>query len=102
VLAFAEHRFQLIGIQRGMEVRPRRTDNTVRGPRVDEIRLLGEVRARIDVPVAGADDMVVASRGARQVVADPRRDGGATGDGEAAAFAEVVLYVDDNEGTGNG
>src|SRR3954465_10476972 len=80
-----------------MELRARRTGNTVRWPGVDEVRVFGEVTARVDVPVARADDIRVRRR--LDVSRDRSCDIGAAGDREAAALAEIVLYVDNDKRT---
>ena len=40
----------------GVELCPVGADHAVRRPAVDEVRVRGEVRRRVDVPVAGGDD----------------------------------------------
>src|SRR5690606_21651297 len=95
--ALAEHR--LDGLQREVrvEVGAGRADHAVRRPRVDEVGLVGEVVARVEVEVAGRHDVVVVGA----VLGDVPGDGGghvrAALDGERAALAEVVLHVDDDQ-----
>src|SRR3954470_18660769 len=80
-----------------MELRTRRTGNAVRRPGVDVVRLLGEVRTGVDVPVAAADNVRVVAAVRADVLGDCTRDRGAAVDSEAPALAEVVLYVDHNK-----
>ncbi len=83
-----------------MEVGAGGADNAVRRPAVHEVGFRGEVRPGIDVMVAGGHHMVVGmgcGSAVGDVTADGRRDLGAAGHGQAAALAEVVLDVDDDE-----
>jgi hypothetical protein len=59
--------------------------------------VLGKVLAWVVVPVGGGDDRGVLVGVAQNVCADPSRDLGATGNGEGATFAEVVLHVDQDQ-----
>ena len=74
----------------------RRAHDAVARTRVDEVRRVGEVGARIDVGVAGGHDEVVGGL-AREVRRDVARRLRAAGDRERPALAEVVLDVDDDQ-----
>ena len=60
--------------------------------------------ARVDVPVLGGHDHVVGAvrSGPADQIGDPGRHLGGAGHGQAAAFAEVVLDVDDQKRPGGG
>src|SRR6185295_8353612 len=81
--------------QRRVELLAGRADDAVRGPTVNEIGRVAEVRARVDVVVLGGHDVVpVAGRHCRGDAGGHRR---AAADRERTALAEVVLHVDDDE-----
>ena len=79
-----------------MEVGARRADHTVRWPGRREVGVVGEVLARIDVEVFGRHDVGVVAGGG-QVFADRAGHHLAADHFQGAAFAEVVLHVDDEE-----
>ncbi len=105
VLALEEDRVERLRVQVGMERLAVGADHTVRRPAVDEIGVVGEMVARVDVVVPGGDHDVVRRglgvlpRPVVQQLADPVRHCCATRDGEASPFAEVVLHVDDDQRT---
>jgi hypothetical protein len=79
-----------------MELRTRGPGHAMPGPGGHEIRVVGEVAARVDVMVPGRHDVRV-----WRVLRIPRnlcRDTGPAGHLQASPFAEVVLHVDDDEG----
>src|SRR5437879_1251362 len=80
-----------------MELGSGRPDHAVRRPRVDEVRLRGEVRTGIVMRVARRGDLRVVVR--RQQGTDCRRDRRTALDRERAPLAEVVLHVDDDQAT---
>ena len=101
VLSFAEDRVQPVEVESGMELGAWRVRDAMRWPAVDVVGFSGEMLAGLDVPVARADDVRVAVGGTCHVCTDRRCDGRTTPDGQAAAFAEVVLHVDDIERAGH-
>ncbi len=89
------------GLHRGvvelrMEIGARRSDHAVPRPRRREVGLVGEVIAGIDVEVLCRHDVVVTPR-CGQELADRVGHHLAADHFEGAAFAEVVLHVDDQE-----
>src|SRR5262249_20729291 len=97
VFTLREHRLYAIGTEVGVELRPERTDHAVRRPAVHVVRRLAEMRARVDVVVLGGHDMVpVAGLHGRRDGAGHR---GATGHRQRTALAEIVLDVDDDQGS---
>ena len=93
----AEHGLDPRHIQIRVEGGAWRPGDAVRRPRVQIVRLAGEMGAGIDVVVTGGDHMVVFGGVAVQVGADAAGDLRAAGHRQRAAFAEVVLHVDDDE-----
>lgn len=81
----------------GVEVRPRGADAAVRGPAVDEVGGVGEVLARVLVPVGGRDDGGVVGGVGHDVVAHQSSDVGASRHREGPALAEVALEVHEDE-----
>src|SRR6185312_3184425 len=79
-----------------MEVGPVRSDDTMPRPRRREIGIVGEVVAGVDVEVLRRDNVVVAAWRFKEFA---YRMGNrlATDHLQGAAFAEVVLHVDDQE-----
>ena len=77
-----------------MELSTLALSNTMRRPCLDEVGLLGEVRARIYVPVAGRHNRRIPIPVGGHEFGDPPGHRGAPVNGERAAFTEVVLYVD--------
>jgi ribosomal protein S2 len=59
--------------------------------------MVGEVAARVDVIVPGGDDAVVAVAGCGQVLADAAGHRRTAGHRQRAAFAEIVLHVNDDQ-----
>ena len=92
--ALAELRRDRGRIQVRVEVRACRPGDTMPRPGMGVIRMLGKVVAGVDVKVPGRDDLgvVIPEHGA-----DRGRDGRPAGHRERAAFAEVILYVDDDK-----
>ena len=74
-----------------------RSRECMRGPCVDEIRLLRKVRTRVDVPVLGGDDHRVLVGVLRDKVCDPLGRRVSSLDGQRSAFAERRLDVDNDE-----
>ena len=83
VLALVEDRLEQRPVQVGVQLDPAGADHAVRRPGVDEVRVLGEVAARVDVVVAGRDDVVVV-RLVPQVRGDRRGHRGPAGDRAAS------------------
>src|SRR5699024_6239753 len=75
-----------------------RPGDAVDGPGVDVVGVVGEVRARVDVPVLGGHDVGVTVAVGVLVLTDEAGDLIAAVGGEGTAGAEVVLDVDDDEG----
>src|SRR6185312_10787360 len=96
MLALQEHRLHGPGVQVRVEVRAGRPGYAVRRPGGRVVRMVREVRARVDVEVLGRHHVPVAGF-ARHVLADRARHRGAAGHGELAALAEVVLDINDDE-----
>ena len=78
-----------------------RARDAVRGPGVHEIRRLGEVSARIDVPILRGDDQLVLVAVRVHVGGHGLGDGVAARHRESTTFAERGLNVDDNECAGH-
>src|SRR5262245_60147191 len=96
---FGEDGFNGLGGQPGVEIRARGADYAVSWPRRHIIRFFGEMATRRDVVVLRRNHVVVISRGGLHVLADRPGDAGTAGHREAASLAEVVLDVDDDEGS---
>src|SRR5690606_7100869 len=96
VLALGEHFGDRSDVQRRMERRPRRARAAVRRPRAHVVRVVAEVCARIDVVVPGGHHVLVVAL-VRQCARDVLGHRGAAVHGQCAAFAEVVLYVNDDQ-----
>jgi hypothetical protein len=96
VPALAEDGLDAAGVQAWLEVGALSAGHAVWWPRVDVVRGFGEVGAWIDVVVASGYHVGVPRTGGDVVVDGPGYLG-AAGDGEAAALAEVILYVDDEK-----
>src|SRR3712207_1246773 len=97
VLALVEHRLDGLALQPRVQLDAVRTDHAVRRPGLQVVRLLGEVAAGVDVVVAGGHHVRVVGRVRADVLADRGGDVRTAGDGEAAALAEVVLHVHDEQ-----
>ena len=78
-----------------------RARDAVRGPRVHEIGGLGEVSARIDVPILRGDDQLVLVAVRVHVGGHGLGDGVTARHRESTTFAERGLNVDDNECAGH-
>ncbi|CAO0832797.1 hypothetical protein SMICM17S_07939 [Streptomyces microflavus] len=74
-----------------------RTGDAVHRPGVLEVRGVGEVVAGVDVVVPGGDHVPVAGLGLTDEIGDGGGDVGTTRHREAAALAEVVLNVHDDQ-----
>ena len=96
VPALGEYGFHRGVVELRMEVSARRSDHTVPRPRCREVGIVGEVVAGIDVEILRRDDVVVSARGGEEF-ADRVRHRLAADHFEGAAFAEIVLHVDDQE-----
>ena len=101
VVTLAEDRLHVLEgrLRSRVEQRAVTPDPAVRRPAVHEVRRVAEVRARVVVPVGGGDDHGILPVVGEDVLADPPRHLRATGDGERAALAEVVLDVHDHQRT---
>ena len=75
--------------------------HAVHGPGILEVGGLAEMVARVHVPVLGRDDHFVGRLVGLQVAGDQGSDLGASRSREGAAFAEVVLDVDDEQRSGH-
>src|SRR5690606_31062610 len=95
VLALREHGLHRPDVERRVEARARQTGLAVPGPRRHEVRFLAEVRAGVDVVIAGRGDVLVGAP-AHQF-GHAGRDGRPAVDGERTALAEVVLDVHDDQ-----
>ena len=84
-----------------MELGPAGSCHAVLRPAVDEVRIVREVSARIDMPVLGCHDVVKLSVVGVNVLADGTGELRPALDGHGAAFAEIVLHVDDDQGAGH-
>ncbi len=80
-----------------MEADPFGTRDAVHRPAVHVVGVVGEVVARVDVVVPGGEDVPVAGGGLGDEVGDRGGHLGPARDGQAAALAEVVLHVDDDQ-----
>src|SRR5438876_743113 len=63
VLALVEHRLDVRGVEVGMQFDAIGADDAVARPRVDEIRILREMRSRIDVVITRGDGVMEAALG---------------------------------------
>ncbi len=96
VPALGEDGLDLGVVELRMEVGAVRPDHTMPRPGSREIRVVGEVVARVDVEILRRDDVVVATW-RRKEFTYRVGDRLAADHFEGAAFAEVVLHVDDQE-----
>src|SRR5699024_10937599 len=69
----------------------------VHRPGLHKVRTLGEVCARVDVPVLGGDDGGVLAVTLLQELGEIRSRLGAAGHRQRPTFAEVVLNIDDDQ-----
>lgn len=99
VFALGKHRVNVLfdGCEVRVEGSALGVFHTVDGPGIDEIGGLGEVRARIDVPILGGDDVAVVAAMATDKAGDCVGNVGATRCCQRATGAEIVLYIDDDE-----
>ena len=102
VLAFLDRHVRVHVGERRVQLGLGRARDAVRGPGVHEIRRLGEVSARIDVPILRGDDQLVLVAMRVHVGGHGLGDGVTTRHREGTPFAERGLNVDDNECAGHG
>src|SRR4029077_16231828 len=84
-------------VEVGMELSAGRAGHAVDRPGVLVVGLGGEVGTGVDVVVPGRGHQLVFASIRLEVLGYAPRHGGAHGHGQAAAFAEVVLDVDDHK-----
>ena len=103
MLALEEDRVERLRVEVGVERLAVGADLAVHRPGVDEVGVLDQCVARVDVVVLGRHHHVVRRRlrvlpgPVVQQLGDVARDVRASGDGQRAAFAEVVLHVDHDQ-----
>ena len=99
VFALGKHRVDVLfgGCKMRVKGRPLGVFHAVDGPGIDEVGVLGEVRARIDVPILGGDDVSVVAVMTTREASNCLGNVGATRCCQRATGAEIVLYVDDDE-----
>jgi hypothetical protein len=96
-----EDRLDRLALQAGVQLHALGLGHAVRRPGLQVVRLLGEVAAGVDVVVAGRHHVGVLGGVCADVRADRGGDVRPTGDGEAAALAEVDLHVHHHQGAGH-
>jgi len=100
-LALLEVGLDVFGVQVRVVLSPAGAGHAVPRPAVLEIGRIGEVRTRIDVPVLGGNNVVELAVVGVHELADGAGNIGTAGHGQGAALAEVVLDVNDDQGTGH-
>ena len=95
--ALTEVRLNVVGVQVLVNLRTLALGHAVHGPGVHEVRGVGEVRTRIDVPILGGHDCVVAVVVVLHELANERSHLGAARGRQGTALAEVVLHVHNNQ-----
>lgn len=85
-----------------MELASLAADDAVLGEGALEVRVLGEVVPRVDVVVASGDDVRVPAIGAPHQVGDGHGSARAALHRNAAAFAEVLLHINNDQCTVHG
>ena len=97
VAALTEVRLNVVGVQVLVNLRTLALGHAVHGPGVHEVRGVGEVRTRIDVPILGSHDSVIAVVVVLHELANERSHFGAARGRQGTALAEVVLHVHNNQ-----
>ena len=84
-----------------MQFRALGASDAVRRPAFLEVRCIREMRTGIDVPVLRRQHMVELVVMGLDVFADGASHGCPAGHRQGSPFAEVVLDIDDDQGTGH-
>ena len=102
VLALLNRHVRVHVRERRVQLGLGRARDAVRGPGVHEIRCLGEVSARIDVPILRGHDQLILVTVRVHVGGHGLGDSVTARHWEGTAFAECGLNVDNDESAGHG
>ena len=95
--ALTEVRLDVVGVQVLVNLRAFALGDAVHRPGVHEVRGVREVRTRVNMPVLGGNNRVVAVVVVLHIFANQRGNVRTALGGEGAAGAEIVLHVNNNQ-----